>query len=45
MSKEEIEVEKKNIPAACGFLPDRVPEVLGTIQGSAAKNINTVSKT
>lgn len=30
---------KKNIQAACGFLPGRVPVVLETIQGSATENI------
>lgn len=30
---------EENIPAACGFLPSRVPEVPGRIRGSAAETI------
>lgn len=38
VSYDEIK-RKENIPAACGFLPDGVPVVLGMIQGSATENI------
>lgn len=38
-SKYVAVLEEENVPAAYGFLPDRVRGVQGRIPGSAAKNI------